>query len=130
MQPNRFYNEDKKFRKAGVQTMKSEEQHIICRLRCETENRARVQELLLEYVGPSRQEPGCLYYDIFQEKDDRNAFYILDGWKDQAAVDSHIQHPNVLRVNALIRPLLIEDQKLTFGQRISDWPENMAKENE
>lgn len=113
---------------ASEMTSKAEEIHIICRLRCEEQNRERVQELLLEYVGPSRQEPGCLYYDIFQEKDDPNAFYILDGWKDQAAVDAHIQHPNVLRVNALIRPLLIEDQKLTFGQRISDWPEHFAKE--
>lgn len=110
-------------------TKKSEEIHIICRLHCEEQNRDRVRELLLEYVEPSRQEAGCLYYEIFQERNDLNSFYILDGWKDQAAVDAHIQHPNVLRVNALIRPLLTEDQKLTFGQRISGWPENLAKES-
>lgn len=50
-------------------TNKAEEIHIICRLRCEEQNRERVSELLLEYVDPSRQESGCLYYDIFQEKE-------------------------------------------------------------
>ena len=109
-------------------TKKSEEIHIICRLRCEEHNRDRVRELLMEYVEPSRQEPGCLYYDIFQEREDPNAFYLLDGWRDQAAVDSHIRHPNVLRVNDLIGSLVIGKQQLTFGQRLSDWPENLAKE--
>lgn len=104
-------------------TKKAEEIHIICRLRCAPENRARFKELLLEYVGPSRQEPGCLYYDLFQERDDPNAFYLLDGWKNQEAVDAHTKQPNVLRVNALIAPLLSESLKLTFSQRISDWAE-------
>ena len=101
-------------------TVKTDEIHIICRLRCEEQNRERVRELLLEYVESSRQEEGCLYYNIFQEKDDLNAFFILDGWKNQTAVDAHVLHPNVLRINALLKPLLSEDLKLTFGQRLSD----------
>lgn len=117
--------------KEGVSgmTKKEEEIHIICRLHCEAQNRSRVHELLLEYVEPARQENGCLYYDIFQERDDPNAFYILDGWRDQAAVDSHVKHPNVLRVNSLIEPLVIGKQTLTFGQRLSEWPENSTEEN-
>lgn len=38
-------------------------------------------------------------------------------------MDAHTKQPNVLRVNALIAPLLSESLKLTFGQRISDWAE-------
>ena len=111
-----------KLRKDGVwlMTVKTDEIHIICRLRCEEQKRERLRELLLEYVESSRQEEGCLYYNIFQEKDDLNAFFILDGWKNQAAVDAHVLHPNVLRINALLKPLLSEDLKLTFGQRLSD----------
>lgn len=106
--------------------IKNEEQHIICRVRC-AENRDRVRELLLEYVEPARQEPGCLYYDIFQGKDDPDVFYILDGWKDQEAVDAHVKHPNVTRVNAMLHPLLVEGPTLTYGRRISDWPKTEHK---
>lgn len=109
--------------------LKNEEQHIICRVKCEEQNRERVRELLLEYVEPSRQEPGCLYYDIFQERNDPNVFYILDGWKDQAAVDAHVKHPNVPRVNAMLHPLLIEGPTLTFGRRISEWSEENKTES-
>lgn len=103
---------------------KSEERHIICRVRCKPEDRERVRELMLEYVEPARQEPGCLYYDIFQEQNDPDVFYILDGWANQAAVDAHVEHPNVPRVNALLHPLLVEGPTLTFGKRISDWPDS------
>lgn len=82
--------------------LKNEEQHIICRVKCEAKDRERVRKLMLEYVEPARQEPGCLYYDIFQAQDDPDVFYILDGWKDQAAVDAHVKHPNVPRVNAML----------------------------
>ena len=76
---------------------------------------------MLEYVEPARQEQGCLYYDIFQEQDDSNTFYILDGWINQAAVDAHVKHPNVPRVNAMLHPLLTEGPTLTYGRRISEW---------
>jgi len=74
----------------------------------------------LELVGPAREEPGCLYYDVYQEQADPNTFYILDGWVDQDAVEAHTKHPNVPKVMKELRPLLLEDQKLTFGKRISD----------
>lgn len=90
--------------------------HIICKLRAKDEHIEEVKKLLNEYVEPSRQEEGCLYYHIFQDRNDANAFFILDGWKDMEAVNEHVKHPNVIRVNALIEPLLDGKQRLTWGK--------------
>lgn len=106
-------------------SVKNEEIHIICQLECKEENRERVAELLLEYVEPALSEPGCLYYDIFQERDNPNKFYILDGWANQEAVDAHVKHPNLPRVGAMLGPLVIGKQQLTFGKRISDWSRDL-----
>ncbi|SFE86599.1 putative quinol monooxygenase [Trichococcus pasteurii] len=101
-------------------TSKSAEQHIICELRCETPNREKVQEHLLELVGPARLEEGCLYYDLYQKLEFPNTFYILDGWVNEKAVEDHTKHPNVARVMEQLQPLLVYGPQITLTQRVSD----------
>lgn len=105
---------------------RKKEVHIICRLRAKPEYREELARLLNEYVEPARREAGCLYYDVFEDRNEPNAFFILDGWRDQAAVDAHIHHPNVERVNALVFPLLAEKLHLTEGRPID---KQICKEN-
>jgi quinol monooxygenase YgiN len=103
-----------------MQTLKSDEQHIICEVRCETPNREKVRELLLELVGPARLEEGCLYYDLYQKIEEPNTFYILDGWVNEKAVAEHAQHPNVERVMERMSPLLLSPPKIMLSHRVSD----------
>lgn len=49
----------------GVKMNQEKEIHIICKLRAKDEHIEEVKKLLNEYVEPSRQEEGCLYYHIF-----------------------------------------------------------------
>ena len=72
-----------------MQTVKSEERHIICVVHSKPANREKVKELLLELVGPARREGGCLYYDLYQQVDEPNTFYIIDGWASEEAVAAH-----------------------------------------
>ena len=93
--------------------------HIICELRCDTANRDRVRELALMFVGPARREPGCLYYDLHQKRDEPNTFFIIDGWTDQAAVDAHASNAHVAKVMKALGPLLTFGPSLTFTTRVS-----------
>jgi quinol monooxygenase YgiN len=90
----------------NLECVKSEERHIICVVRSKPENREKVKELLLELVRPARREEGCLYYDLYQQVDEPNTFYIIDGWASEEAVAAHTMHPNVSRVVAQLLPLL------------------------
>jgi quinol monooxygenase YgiN len=99
---------------------KAEERHIICELRCNTADRERVRDLILKFVGPARIEPGCLYYDLYQKVGDQDTFYILDGWVDQAAVDSHAADPHVAEVMKELGPLLVFGPSITLSTRASD----------
>jgi len=97
----------------------SEERHIICVVRGFPSDRDRVKELLLELVGPARSEPGCLYYDVYQQRDEPDTFYIVDGWASQAAVEAHSAHPNVSRVVGQLLPLLASPLAVTTSSRVS-----------
>jgi quinol monooxygenase YgiN len=103
-------------------TTKAQERHIICVVRGKPEHRARVAELLLELVDPARAEPGCLYYDLYQQTDAPDTFTIVDGWASDAAIAAHTAHPNVARVVAQLNPLLASPLVMTTSIRLSPSP--------
>ena len=45
--------------------------------------------LLKQYRDASRQQTGNLEFSVMQESDRLNRFVIVQGWKDQAAFDTH-----------------------------------------
>ena len=97
------------------------ERHIICELRCDPKDQERVRGLILQFVLPARAEPGCLYYDLYQRLDEPTTFFILDGWVDQAAVDSHATNAHVAEVMQELGPLLTFGPSITLTTRTSDW---------
>lgn len=39
-------------------------------------------------------EPGCLRFDVVQDRDDRNRFYLYEVYRDEAALEAHRQSPH------------------------------------
>lgn len=40
-------------------------------------------------VKATREEPGCVYYDLVQDVSDNKVFYFVEKYLDEAAVESH-----------------------------------------
>jgi quinol monooxygenase YgiN len=93
---------------------KSQERHIICEVRSRPRDRTEVKGLLLELVGPARREAGCLYYDLYQQADAPDVFYIVDGWA------THAEHSTVISVVERLLPLLDVPLVVTTSNRVSD----------
>src|SRR5574337_2209824 len=41
-----------------------------------------------------RDEPGCLRFDVVQDRDDPNRFYYYEVYRDEAALEAHRQTPH------------------------------------
>ena len=41
-----------------------------------------------------RDEPGCLRFDVIQDRNDANRFYYYEVYKDDAALEAHRQSPH------------------------------------
>ena len=52
-----------------------------------------VREALLGAVESTRDEPGCLDYDLYQAYDDPTALFYRENWTGQAALDEHMNTP-------------------------------------
>ena len=44
--------------------------------------------------GSTRDEPGCLRFDILQNSDDSNLFHLYEVYEDEAALDAHRSAPH------------------------------------
>ena len=40
-------------------------------------------------VKATREEPGCLYYDLVQDVSDNKVFYFVEKYQDETAVEAH-----------------------------------------
>ncbi len=50
---------------------------------------------LLALVAPTRREPGCLRYEIFQSPTDADAWFVYEDWRGPADFDAHMAAPYV-----------------------------------
>ncbi len=78
--------------------------HVMARITALPESAATMRSLLADLVAQSRQEAGCLHYELFQRADAAHVFQTVERWRDQAAVDAHMQSPHVAHAIAQATP--------------------------
>ena len=50
---------------------------------------AKMKELLIAMVEPSKKEDGCIFYDIFVYENNPRKFMAVESWRDNDALDGH-----------------------------------------
>lgn len=58
-------------------------------------------------IAPSRQEAGCIHYDVYKSFDDKNTFLIHERWENDAAIQFHFAQPHFKRLITETQPLLV-----------------------
>ncbi|MCP4971927.1 MAG: antibiotic biosynthesis monooxygenase [Arcobacter sp.] len=61
----------------------------------------QLKDMLKTMVEPSKNENGCLLYDIFQLKDNLRKFVVIESWENEEALDGHknSQHYKYYKAN-------------------------------
>lgn len=57
--------------------------------RCKEGEEERIRELLELMGPPSRQEPGCLFYQAHRSPDDPRVFFLYEQYEDEAGYEAH-----------------------------------------
>jgi quinol monooxygenase YgiN len=100
---------------------KTGERHLLVTIQSKPECRERVQKLLLELVGLVRRESGCMYYNLFQQAEDLDAFVLSAAWANDEAVAAHPTPPQS-RLVELMLPLLATPMQVLPTRRVSENP--------
>ena len=91
---------------------------IIARFHARPGNEGAVEEAVLEVVGPTREEPGCLSINAFRSTRDALLFYIHSHWANEDAFEKHAGLPHTVRFIGRVEPLIDHPLDVTRAKRI------------
>lgn len=94
------------------------EQDVFVRLHAREGEERGVEEALREVAGASREEGGCLSFQMFRSVRDRRLFYIHSRWVDEAAFQRHAELEHTVRFLKRVDALLDEPRNVTRTERM------------
>jgi len=62
---------------------------IVATVVVKSEYKDEVLKAIKVVVDATRKEPGCIFYDVFEDLRNPLKFVFIETWKSQAAIDSH-----------------------------------------
>ena len=91
---------------------------IVVPINAKPEFRNEVREKLLELAALTNQEAGNICYRLHQAEGDQNQFVIYEQWKDQSALDFHMNQDYLKNFLTESKTLLAEEISGTICREI------------
>lgn len=80
--------------------------HVMAHVEARPDAVAAVRSVLDALLAPSRAEPGCIDYQVFEEGTRPGHFVTMECWADPAAFDAHMASAHVAAAFAAAQDLL------------------------
>lgn len=68
---------------------------VVARIVARPDKVEELRALLMSLIEPTRKEPGCIAYELLQNKADETDFTFVEEWQDDAVLDAHLASPHV-----------------------------------
>lgn len=66
---------------------------IVVDFEVKPEHRSEFLELMRGHAQRSRRDDGCIQFDLMLPAGDEKHVYLIEKWRDQAALDAHAKGP-------------------------------------
>ena len=83
--------------------------NLIATFRASPGNSQTVSELISAYATIVRQEPGCLLFEVYTDRDDPHQFVVVERYVDEEAFQAHLSGEAGHQFNAELTPLIEGD---------------------
>ena len=92
---------------------------VIARVRAKPGLEAQVKQECLALVAPSREEKGCINYDLYQSTDDPTLFIFYENWESRGDIDRHLGMSHCSVFDETTEGMLAEPEEITLCEMIS-----------
>ena len=99
--------------------MNSEEFSLVVMIQAKEQAKERLKQTLLSMAVETHKEPGNITYDLHESVDDDSLFIIYETWKDQTALDAHMNQPYLKAFRAETDELLTHPIDVKRCKKIS-----------
>lgn len=88
--------------------MPSETLRVVARITALPDKADEVRSILLALIEPTRNEAGCLSYELLRNNADPTDFTFVEEWSSDATLDAHMATPHLQNAVAQTASLLSE----------------------
>jgi quinol monooxygenase YgiN len=92
---------------------------VVARIKAKRGMEKTVQDALMALVTPTRNEPGCLNYDLHQSRDDKGVFLFYENWVTKKDLDEHLAMPYLKHFLGKADQILAEPVEITLWEMVS-----------
>lgn len=79
---------------------------VIAHIKALPDHVSEVQQILMTLIEPTRKEPGCIQYQLYQNLADKTDFTFVEEWENNSFIDVHLQSAHLAKVITQISGLL------------------------
>ena len=79
---------------------------------------AALRAALTDLLAPTRQEAGCINYDLHASPDDPAKFLFHENWTSKAALDAHLQSPHIQALLPRVEALCTAGPEITLWEKV------------
>jgi len=91
---------------------------VIATLKAKAGQEEALQQELLALIPITRQEEGCLNYDLHRSTEDPAVFVFHENWTSKAALDAHLARPHLTAFMGKADTLLAEPPRVELFERV------------
>ena len=91
---------------------------VLAHLKARPGKEAELRQELLALIPTTRQEPGCINYDLHVAADNPAVFLFHENWTSKQHLDDHLARPHLKALLAKADDLLAEPPQITLWQKI------------
>ena len=91
---------------------------VLARVKAKQGMENHVRRECLELVAPSRQDKGCLGYELHQSTDDPGLFFFVESWTSKKDVENHLETPHCVAFDEKVSTMLAEPEEIIFMEQI------------
>lgn len=70
-----------------------------------------IRQYYAEVVEYTRQQPGCIMYDVYQDRAKTNCLVFVEAWRSDEDLRTHLEDPVFLEMFKRIELCLIEPER-------------------
>jgi quinol monooxygenase YgiN len=79
---------------------------VVARIVAIPEKVEQLKLVLFGLIDPSRQESGCIQYELLQNHEDPTDFVFVEEWESEALLNAHLESPHINEADAKLEGLL------------------------
>ncbi len=92
---------------------------IVARVIAHPDQVEAVKSVLIELIEPTRQEEGCIVYELLQNQQDPTDFTFVEEWASNTLLEAHLGSAHIAKAVSQLEGLIVTEPDIRTYQVIA-----------